>query len=89
MTLKEVANQISKLAVGGYINGEQYTAGRLHNQFRAMLRTGNDYIFEICLPDGRWMAEVYRVRVGSQVIYDYFIPDTRDQETGLFKKLGL
>ena len=89
MTLKEVSNQVYGLALGGYINGEKFTAERLYKQMRAMLRTGDNYIFEICLPDGRWMAEAYRVRVGDQTFYDYFIPDTRDQETGLYQKLGL
>lgn len=85
MTLREVAKQVAGLAVKGYINGEKFTEDRLYNQFKAMLRTGNDYIFEISLPDGRWMAEVYRLSSG----YDYYIPDTRDQETGLYAKLGL
>ena len=87
MTIKEIANQINDLSVAGYINGIKMSKSDIKTMFTKML-SGNstNYIFEIALPDGRWLAEVYRVP-NLDNMYDYYIPDTREQEDRLFEKL--
>lgn len=86
MTLRQTTDQIFKLALGGYINHEKYTADRFYRQCRALLRNGTTTLtFEIALPDGWWFFEVnkYADRPDG---YDYFIPETREQEEKLFMR---
>ena len=42
-----------------------------------------EMIFEVSLPDGKWLAKIYRK--GSN--YDYYIPETREQEKRLWAEL--
>lgn len=87
MELCYMANQIHSLAIGGYLNGAKYTPERWFNQMKTMLRKpGDRYIFEISLPDGRWLARATWV-FGNQ--FDYWIPDTRGEELRLYDELGL
>lgn len=87
MTLHEVTDQIFSLSLGHIINSEKFSKQRLEKQIVMLTRpeTGSNwYIFEICLPDGKWMAEVTQFRAGE---FDYYIPDTREQEAFLWDKL--
>lgn len=85
MTLHDVAHQLHSLSLAGFINSERFSEQRLYTQLKAMLRdVGDQYIFEIALPDGKWMAKAERTRYG----YDYWIPDTREQEKVLWEELG-
>ena len=83
MTLRETVNQLFDLSVGGYFNREKRTRRDLYYQLNALFNstTSNQdkVIFEIALPDGWWFFSVSRR--GNE--YDYYIPDTRDQETRL------
>ena len=86
MTITEAAKQIFDLSIAGYINGEKFTLKRFEAYARNMLKTADSFIFEICLPDGRWMAKFNRFGKKSDE-YDYYIPDTREQETLLKNEL--
>ena len=86
MTISETAKQIYNLSLAGYINGEKFTLKRFEAYARNMLKTADSFIFEICLPDGRWMAKFSRFGKRSDE-YDYHIPDTRQQEKQLKDEL--
>lgn len=86
MTLHDTASQIIKLAVGGYINGEKFSESRLQTWLGKMLSEPNSKaVFEIALPDGRWFAEAIR---DERFGYDYYIPDTREDEARIIAGLG-
>ncbi len=81
MTIHEVSDQLHSLSVGGYFNGEKFTVDRLRNYIEAMTRTSESVIMEIALPDGRWFFKITRYGVErGRFQYDYYIPETRDQE---------
>ena len=81
MTLHEVCEQLHSLAIGGYFNGEKFTLCRLTQQIRSAFRTplkaGNRYVMQIALPDGWWYCYIIEYAKGE---FDYYIPDTREQE---------
>lgn len=63
----------------------------IYNRFDKMVRAmfGGDakkYIGEICLPDGRWWFKIFRLKNGE---YDYYIPETKEQNAILAKELTL
>ena len=92
MTLHEVVNQVYALSVAGYINREKFTKKRLFDYCKSLLRDGthnaipNSVALEIALPDGWWFMLVQRWPRGNG--YDYYIPDTREQEKVIKEKLG-
>lgn len=83
MTIHEVASSLHGLSVGGYFNGERFTVSRLENQIAALFRGtpkgGNRLVFQIALPDGWWYFNVSRFADRPDG-YDYYIPETREQE---------
>lgn len=86
MTITEVTKQIHKMAVGGFINGEKFTLERFLTYAKNMLRSSNSFIFEICLPDGRWLAKINKYGEKPDQ-YDYYIPDNRIDEVRLKEEL--
>lgn len=81
MTLHEVAKQVYSLT-NGRVNGENYTESELENVFKIWmknpehLKIKNRCAIVVSLPDGEWLATIDKTPFG----YDYYIPDTRDQE---------
>lgn len=86
MTITTIANQIHDMAIAGYINGEKFTKKELSSCLRTWLKTKDQHIIEVSLPDGRWLCKVYRYAKNE---YDYFLPDTREQERRLYAELGI
>lgn len=88
MTVKEVCKQLYDISVDGYFNGEKFTLERLTNQIKSMFRTplkcGNKLIMQVALPDGVWFFYVVEYANGQ---FDYYIPDTRDQERRIIAML--
>lgn len=89
MTLHDIASQIHNLTFGGHVNGEKFTKVELEHVFSKWLAHAehniipNTMIIEVCLRDGRWLATISKTPYG----YDYYIPDTREQESYLRNKL--
>lgn len=89
MTLREVSTQLFDLSIDGFFNREKFSRARLHNYLRDMLREPqalaipNTLVIEIALPDGWWHCTVSRFGT----MFDYWIPDTREQEAKLLEKL--
>ena len=84
MTLKDVTNSIINISVGGYVNGEKFSKTRLYNYLNAMFRANDDPDFiRVEMPDGWWYTKVYKVH-NLKGFYDYYLPDTREQEKELF-----
>lgn len=83
MTLREVSSQLYSLSVAGYFNGEKFTKSQLTEAMSHWMRTRKSYIGEIALPDGRWFFEVTNYGGG----YDYYIPETRQQNDALRNRL--
>jgi len=81
MTKLELTTQLMNLAVAGYFNSEKFTKERLNNYISKMCRnTGDKLYMEISLPDGHWLFKITRYDAGD---WDYYIPDTREQEAKL------
>lgn len=83
MTLTQVANQLFDLSVAGYFNSEKFTRSQFCEALKHWLLTGDSVIMEIALPDGHWHFEVVNYGDG----YDYYIPETREQDARLREKL--
>lgn len=85
MTLHEIATQLHNLTFGGHVNGEKFTKTELEQNLKRWLRNAGHnkipgkVVIEVCLADGRWLATVERFDNTADG-YDYWIPDTREQE---------
>lgn len=85
MTKLELTTQLINLAVAGYFNSEKFTKERLNNYISKMCRNIGDKLYmEISLPDGRWLFKITQYADGE---WDYYIPDTREQEDKLTAEL--
>lgn len=81
MTQTELVNQIYGLSVAGYFNGEKFSKERLNTYIGKMCYNVGDKLYmEISLPDGRWLFKITHYADGD---WDYYIPDTREQEAKL------
>ena len=87
MTITYIASQLHSLSVGGYFNGEKFSESRLADYIRNMLRTGDRLVMEIALPDGRWLFTITRFAPSADG-FDYYIPDTREEESRIKALLG-
>lgn len=86
MTFNETINQIYNLTIAGYINGEKFTKAEFKDAVKHWFLTGDHFIIEVCLPDGRWLCQINKFTNGE---WDYFLPETRKQEDHLYAKLGI
>lgn len=84
MTLTEITAQLYDLTKG-HINGENFSKKELCDVIQIWLKTKQNYILQVELPDGLWLCEITKNYYG----YDYYIPDTRSQENHLYGKLGV
>ncbi len=88
MTLHDVSSQLYALSLDGFFNHERFTMKRLHDTLTAHMREAqfnaipNTFVMEIALPDGWWFFTVNKY--GAE--YDYWIPDTREQEKALLDR---
>lgn len=91
MTLHNIASQLHSLS-DGRINGEHFTKAELERALQMWMRNSernaikNAFVLEIVLRDGAWLAEVTRF-ADSPDGFDYWIPDTREQEARLYEAL--
>ncbi len=86
MTIYELVHQLHDLSVAGYFNGEKFTKKRLTTYIQSMFRAGgNSLVMQIALPDGRWFFKITEFAPGE---YDYYIPDTREQEQRIKALIG-
>lgn len=91
MTIKEVSNQLHDISVDGFFNGEQFTKTELLNYLKSVFRpecNTSRWVMEIALPDGRWFFSITRFSDSSDG-FDYFIPDTREQEKSVINFLDI
>ena len=92
MTIHELTSSLFGISLGHFFNGEKWSRQELEhyivNQFRpgTSLKLKNGFLMEICLPDGRWLTQVFRYSDKPDG-FDYFIPDNREQEDRLWKAL--
>lgn len=86
MTLTQVSAQLFDLSLLGYFNGEKFTKEQITNAIKHWMATGKSYIGEIALPDGRWNFEIVRYSDKADG-FDYYIPETREQNERLAQKL--
>jgi hypothetical protein len=91
MTIHEISNQLHHLSVDGFFNGEKFTKQELehyiHNCFsKGLLKLENRLVMEIRLRDGEWLFTVDRFS-NSTDGFDYYIPDTREQENHIWTLL--
>lgn len=83
MTLNEVSKQIRSIAVDGNINGERRTISWVKTYLTKMVgdRNRKTVIMSILLPDGEWLFTANY----DGGMWDYYIPDTREQEDRLYR----
>lgn len=92
MTIREVSKQLFDLSLGHFFNDEKWTRDQLAhyiaNMFREPegLKLKNRIVMEICLRDGRWLFTIDRFSDEPDG-FDYWIPDTREQEARLWAEL--
>lgn len=89
MTIQYLSNQLHSLSVGGFFNGEKFTKGELLDYLKGVFRpelNTTRWVMEIALPDGRWFFTITRFSDSSDG-FDYFIPDTREQEKSVIALL--
>lgn len=89
MTIHEITNQLYDMSVAGYFNGEKFTKEQLGSYIRnftreCTMKVGESHYMEIALPDGWWLMKISKFGKGE---FEYYIPDTREQELKLKQKL--
>ena len=81
MTIHDVASQLHSLSKDHRFNGVKHSVKSLERYISTMFRTplkgGNKLVMDISLPDRGWMFYVIEYAPGE---FDYYIPDTREQE---------
>ncbi len=91
MTLHDITTQLHNMTKG-HINGECFSRQALESNLHRWMRgcennaIQNSYILEVELADGKWLCEVHKFAESSDG-YDYYIPDTREQEARIWDKL--
>ena len=93
MTLHQVAEQLYDLSVDGFFNHEHFTKQQWEEKLKMAFRPeaepralGNRLVQEIALPDRWWLFYVVRYSDAPDG-FDYWIPDTREQEEALAAEL--
>ena len=92
MTIHDVASQLHNLSVGGHLNGEKFSVKQLQNYIADMFRSEatlaikNTIVMQIALRDGCWLFSITHYNDKPDG-FDYWIPDTREQEAELFARL--
>jgi len=91
MTIREISSQLLHIAIDGRINGEKFSKAGLERYISTMfrggdLKLGNAIAMEINLRDGHWLFTVERFSNEADG-FDYYIPDTREQEDRIWKRL--
>lgn len=84
MTLIQMADSIYRLSMGHVLNGEKHTKEGFRYWFERMffLNDRKNVLFSMVLPDGEWLCIATHYDDG----YDYYVPDTREQEADLLKR---
>ena len=81
MTIKEIAHHLHSIAVS-----DQQSPTKLQlTTYLSEIFRGNDtksFIFELALPDGWWHCKIVKYADRPDG-YDYYIPETREQEKRL------
>lgn len=85
MTKLEVINQLVDLSVNNTFNGERFSKQRLSTYISKMCRNvGDSVVMNISLPDGDWYFKINKYSAND---FDYYIPDTREQEMRIVEDL--
>ena len=88
MTINEIAGQLHKMSKG-HVFGRRYTKRELESKLRLTMARRNEYTGIITLADGEWLFSLSKFGDKADQ-FDYYIPDTREQETELmYRSLGL
>lgn len=80
MTRNDMTNQIYDLS-NGIINGEKLTKTLFTKMVKDHFDLFNELTLKLTLPDGDWFCKIHK---WDNKEYDYFIPDTREQEKKYF-----
>ena len=84
MTLVQMADSVYKWSYGHVLNGEKHTKEGFRYWFERMffLNDRKNVLFSMAMPDGEWFCVATHYDDG----YDYYVPDTREQEGELIKR---
>lgn len=85
MTKLELVNQLVDLSVNSTFNGETFGKKRLYAYISKMCHNiGDSVVMNISLLDGDWY---FRINRYSACGFDYYIPETREQELRIVEEL--
>lgn len=82
MTLNQMSDHVYRFSRGHILNGQKNTKEDFRFWFNRMFRNNEMVLFSMELPDGEWLCKAVHTQYG----YDYFVPDTREEEYRLFKE---
>ena len=86
MTFNQMVDSIYRNSMGHVLNGEKHTKEGFREWFSKMFKDNprHNVVYTMKFPDGEWicLATQYSDKNDG---YDYYVPDTRGQETELFK----
>ena len=82
MTLNQMFDHVYKFSKGHILNGQKNTKENFRFWFKRMFRNNGMVLFSMEFPDGEWLCKAVRTQYG----YDYFVPDTREEESRFLKE---
>lgn len=90
MTFHELVNQLCEISVDCTFNGERFNKKWLSNYLKqTAFRFGdNRWFMTIKLPDKEWLFTVTKDSRFGRNYYDYYIPETEEQENILFHEFA-
>lgn len=82
MTLIQMSDHVYKFSKGHVLNGQKNSKDNFRYWFSHMFDGNKEVLFSMAFADGEW----YCIAQHNAHGYDYFVPDTREQETRLVKE---
>ena len=89
MTKSYTFKQIYDLSVNGNINHRKFSFLKFKNFCNEYFEDPkhNSIVIDILLPDGWWYCAIMRMKNNNETIWDYYIPDTREQQKEMYGEL--
>mgnify|MGYP000034103481 CR=1 FL=1 len=86
MTKSEVYKQLYDLSVHGRFNHQKWPFLKFKDYCNEKFKDDKrqSIIVEILLPDGWWYCAISHFKIKNEVIWDYHIPDTKEEQERLY-----
>lgn len=89
MTKGEVYKQVYDLSVHGNFNHQKWSFLKFKDYCNEKFNDDkrNSIFVEILLPDGWWYCAITRLKIKNEIIWDYFIPDTKEEQDRMYGEI--